>query len=184
MIAELTPALYTTDYVIGSGHAISVNSDYIERALLYFQWINCNYEARNIILYGIEGVHWNKTEEGTAQKTEQGVSKYSPASFSQATFFTTIPEAPKSLNSWDGLLESCMNASATKLLGFTPNNENIQNELAAINTVWNQYSKNITCGVSQDVLADMDVALEALKVGGLQAIIDEYQAQVDEWIAR
>ena len=182
VIAEKDPALYTTDYVIGSGHAISVNSDYVERALLFLQWINCNYEARNIFVYGIEGTHWNKTEEGTAQKTEQGLNKYSPSSFSQATFFTTIPEAPKPLNAWDGLLESCQTASATKLLGFTPNNDNIQNELAALNTVWSQYSKNITCGVSQDILADMETALEAMKVAGLQTIIDEYQAQVDEYI--
>ena len=184
VIRTKNPALYTTDFVIGSGHGISVNSNYVERSLLFLQWINCNYEARNLLLYGIEGVHWEKTAEGTVQKTECGTQKYSPASFSQATFFTTIPEAPKAIDSWDGLLKSCMTAEATNLLGFTPNNENIQNELAGINTVWAQYSKNIEHGLTEDPEADMAIAAEALKVAGLQTVLDEYQAQVDAWVGR
>ncbi len=182
VIRTHVPAVYTTDSVIGSGHAISVNSEHVERALLFLQWINTDFEARNIFCYGIEGTHWNLTKDGTVEKTEQGMNKYRPASFSQGTFFTTIPEAPKERNSWDGLLESCMSAKATPLLGFSPKTEAVETQIAAADTVWKQYSKNLECGMSKDPAADIATALEALNGAGLQDIIAEYQSQVDEFM--
>ncbi len=182
VIRTHVPAVYTTDSVIGSGHAISVNSDHIERALLFLQWINTDFKARNVFYYGIEGTHWNLTDEGTVEVTPQGMNKYRPSSFSQGTFFTIIPEAPKARDSWDGLLESCMKAEASPLLGFTPNNEVIETEIAAADVVWKQHEKKIIYGLSKDPEADMAAALEALNGAGLQNIIDEYQSQVDAFL--
>ncbi len=183
-ISTITEAIYTTDYIIGSGHAISTNSDYIERALLYLQWINCNSEARNILCYGIEGTHWNLTDEGSVERTDEGSSKYAPASFSQATFFTTIPESPKSVDSWDGLLESCSNASATPLLGFVVDNTAVETEVAAIDLIYSQYSRALMVGAFDgDAQAELASVLEQLNASGLDTVMEEYQSQVDEFLA-
>lgn len=155
VISTCVPAVYTTDSIVGSGNAISINSDHIERSLLFLQWINCNSEARDIFCYGVEGVHWNKTAEGTAERTEAGNTGYRPGNFAQGTFFTETPEAPKSLDSWDGLLESCMNAIATPLLGFTPDNSAIENELAATNMIWSQYSRAFMVGATENPEAEL-----------------------------
>lgn len=183
VISTCVPAVYTTDSIVGSGNAISINSDHIERSLLFLQWINCNSEARDIFCYGVEGVHWNKTAEGTAERTEAGNTGYRPGNFAQGTFFTETPEAPKSLDSWDGLLESCMNAMATPLLGFTPDNSAIENELAATNMIWSQYSRAFMVGATENPEAELAAALTELEAAGLNTIIDEYQAQVDEFLA-
>lgn len=183
MISTRIPAMYTTDSVLGSAHAISVNSDYVERALLYLQWINCNSEARNIFCYGIEGTHWNKTDEGTVERTDRGATKYNASSFSQATFFTVIPEAPKALDSWDGLLKSCMEATATPLLGFTPNNEMIENEISSVSAIAAQYERALRVGAVDDPAAAIAQARDGVMSAGMQAIIDEYQTQVDEFMA-
>lgn len=182
-IREYLPPIYATDFVLGSCHAISVNSKYVDRAVLFLQWINCDFDARNTFVYGIEGTHYNLTDEGTVEVTERGTNKYRPAMFSQATFFTTIPEAPKPLNSWDGLLQACLEAKATPLLGFTPNNELVENELAQLNTTYKQYERALNCGAVADPAAELARVLDEMNATGLQDVIDIYQEQVDEFLA-
>jgi putative aldouronate transport system substrate-binding protein len=183
VIRTKNAAVYSTDSILGACNAISVNSENVERALLYFQWLNCNSTARTMYCYGIEGTHWNYTDEGTVERTAEGSAKYQPSSFSQGTFFTVVPESPKSLDSWDGLLESCVNATATPLLGYTPDLEEYNTQIAALSTAWSEYSKVITTGNSKDLEADVASALDALYAAGLQTVIDGVQAQVDEFLA-
>ena len=59
----------------------------------------------------------------------------------------------------------------------------IENELAAINSVSAQYDRALRVGAVDDVAAEVSNVLNALQGAGLQSIIDEYQSQVDAFLA-
>ncbi len=179
----MTTPVLTTDGVIGGGNAISTNSKYVERSVYFMQWINLNVKARNIFAYGIEGTHWNMNPEGNVTRTEAGTTNYLPAAWPQGTFFTQYVEAPHPANNWEGLLKTCLSSEATPLLGFVPDNSKVETEIAGVDLIWAQYSRALSCGSVEDPAADLANVLEQLKASGLDNIIQEYQAQVDAFLA-
>ena len=74
-------------------------------------------------------------------------------------------------------------AWAPPLYGFTPSNVNVMNEYAAVSNVVSQYKDVLNFG---DVDPDSGVYeqfLSDLESAGINAIIADYQAQADEWLA-
>lgn len=73
-------------------------------------------------------------------------------------------------------------AWAPPLYGFTPSNENVQNEAAAVSNVVDQYLKPLTYGdVNPDEVYPQ--FLEALKAAGIDKIVADYQTQANDWLA-
>ncbi|MBO5034460.1 MAG: extracellular solute-binding protein [Oscillospiraceae bacterium] len=67
------------------------------------------------------------------------------------------------------------------LYGFTPDPSKVSNEIAAVSNVVDQYLKPLTYGdVNPDELYPQFI--DALKAAGIDNIIADYQAQVDEWV--
>ncbi len=181
VIRTKNPAVYTVDSAIGACNAISYQSENVERALLWFQWINCNNTARDIYCYGIEGKHWNKTAEGVIERTEEGNTNYRVSAFSQGSFFTMTPEVPNTADVYLGLLQSCVEAPVTVLQGFAGDASEVETQIASVDTVWTKYQRSLNCGVYEDVDAQIATILEELRGAGLDEIIAEYQSQVDEF---
>ncbi len=176
-------AYYTTDSVLGACNAISYQSENIERALLWFQWINCNSTARDIYAYGIEGKHWNKNANGVVEKTDAGNNKYAVSAFAQATFYTLTPQAPNKIDGYSKLLENCIQAPPSLLLGFTADTTEVETQIAAQNLIWSKYSNILYRGGYEDPDAQIAKILEEFKGAGLDEVKAEFQSQVDKFLA-
>ena len=83
---------------------------------------------------------------------------------------------------WEQTKEWNKTGVKSKAYGFVFNTAPVSNEIAAVQNVYDQYKMSLECGVvdPEETLKEMN---EQLYAAGLQAIIDEKQAQLDKWAA-
>lgn len=172
--------VYTTGGIQGSIQAISPNSKNKERALQYIEYMNVNRDYRNMLAYGIEGKTWEKTPEGSAKRIGDD---YMPAAFSQAAFFTMLPEAPSPADMFDNLKSVMDNAKASPLIGFIPDISSVSTEITACNAIIEPVKKEFLTGTVKDVDAKVKETLDKLNGVGYAKIKETIQSQVDAFIA-
>lgn len=171
--------LYSTGTIRGSQNAISANSKYKVEALKYLELCNTDPVMRNMLAYGVEGTDWTDNGDGTITRTE---NCYSPATYSQATFFTMKPVAPNTADQWTMVQEWNEKAAASVLLGFSFDTANVSNEIAACDLVMSRYEDELYTGTVDPAVAVPALYAELTKAG-LETIRTELQAQIDAWLA-
>lgn len=182
-IASKYGPVLTTSGIQGSMNAIGASSSKVESSLKILQLANVDSTFRNMLAYGIEDTHWEETAEGTARLLD--TESWSPMHFSVATFFTMMPVEGVPVNMWTDLKVVSDNAFASPLIGFVPNLDSITNEYAACKNVADIYKAQLLTGNNggvgvENLVAQME---KDLNDNGLQKIIEEVQAQVDEFMA-
>ena len=185
-ISRFNGPYLSTASIRGSMNAINVKSKNIDLALKYQELVNTDLEYRDILRYGVTGVHWNKTADGLALRTDQGRSGYQPWPFSQGSYSLSTVEAAEGVdvdpNMWDVIFDGYKDAKATKTIGFSFDPINVETELAACSAAWKKYTDGFATGTF-DPDVEMPKALNELNASGLQKIIDDCQAQLDTFIA-
>ena len=86
------------------------------------------------------------------------------------------------VNIWDIYAEYNANTAKSQAFGFMFNSVPVETEIAQLNSVYEQYYKDVAFGVIDidQGIADFN---KALYDAGLQKVIDEKQRQLDEWLA-
>ena len=185
-ISRFSGPYLSTASIRGSMNAINAKSKNVDLALKYQEFVNTNQEYRDILRYGIPGTHWNKTAEGLAQRTDQGRTGYTPWAFSQGSYSLSSVEAAEGVdvdpNMWNVIFDGYSEAKATKTIGFSFDPVNVETELAACSAAWTKFVDGFATGTLNPE-TDMPKVLAELNAGGLQKIIDECQAQLDDFIA-
>ena len=178
-------AMYNTT-IQASVQGVSATSQHPERALQVLELINNDHFAATTLRFGIEGVHYNHTEDGRV--TFEGATKGSDDWYNWygwqfgSTFVIDLPvDQPENL--WDLIRASNEVANQESNLGFCFNTENVTNEIAACTSVISEYDTVIGKGLVDDVDALVDEFIAKLQASGSQRIVDEAQAQLTEWRA-
>ena len=107
---------------------------------------------------------------------------YSPATYSQATYFTLYPVAPNAADQWDKVEEWNETAESSVLLGFNFDRTNVETEIANCSLIMSRYDKELYTG-TRDPEEAVPALYEELEKAGLETIREEYQKQIDEWLA-
>ncbi|NSW91633.1 MAG: ABC transporter substrate-binding protein [Firmicutes bacterium] len=170
--------VYSTSSIRGAMNAISAGSKYVDAALKYFEYINLNHEYRDMLAYGIKGVHYELTPEGTVNVIS---SNYCPPAWSQATFFTMTPTAPAPKNMWEMVKKEIDNAPGSPLLGFSLNVSGLETQIAACTTIVNKYITNLYTGAA-DPDVEIPKLMEELYAAGYKTIVENAQSQVDAFL--
>ena len=168
--------IYTTETIQGSMNAISVNSNYKEEALKVLQLMNTDSKFRDMCAYGIEGNHFEYTEDGFVNRLRDD---WVWPSYTQGTFFIMSNQVGTDPNQWDEVKKQ-NEAVPSTCLGFALDITNIQNEVSTVNTVWDKYKYDLLTGAS-DPEEVVPQCIEELKGAGLDTIIAEAQKQIDEF---
>lgn len=171
--------LYSTTSILGSVNAISVASKYKTEALKYLEFVNTDETMRNMLAYGIEGVDFTKNDDGTITRSE---NCYSPATYSQATYFTMYPVSPNPADQWTKVEEWNETAASSVLLGFNFDRSNVETEIANCSLVMDRYKKELYTG-TRDPEEAVPALYADLEKAGLETIREEYQSQIDAWLA-
>lgn len=159
-----------------------------EKAMQVLNEIFTNKELSNAICWGIEGEHYVKTGADDRQirypdgVTAETVTYNNDQNYAFGDFFggLYLEGTP------DNYDEICAAFNETKekdtYLGFSLDVSNIRTPLAAISAVINQYDPLLGCGaVDPEVV--LPEFLAALEGAGIQITMDEFQAQIDEYVA-
>ncbi len=182
VIQDWSGPIYSTGTILGSVNAIAASSKYKVEALKYLELMNTDNKIRDMFAYGIEGVHFKNNGDGTITFDDVKRPDYSPATYSQATFFNVSPIAPNSADQWTQVKEWNEKAEASVLLGFSFDRSKVETQIANVSAVDQKFMPEILTGAA-DGEKKIPEYYAALEKAGLNDIRVELQAQIDAWLA-
>lgn len=170
---------YSTRTIQGSFLSISAGCKNPEAALKVIELVNTDEYFRNLLAFGIEGTHYEKTGDNTIKKLND---KYEVPAYTQGTFFNMYVQDPNPADQWEKLKELQETAFASPVLGFTFDSSSVQNQISACANIEAKYGSSLITGSAnpEELLPQM---IKELNSAGYQDIIAEAQRQVDEFLA-
>ena len=161
-----------------------------ERSMKLLELMNTakGKELYNILTFGIEGTHYEKTEKENVINwlgaSAPGVSSDDPYGFNNWAIGNIFNgyETQFDTEGWNDYIKNDVNVNATPspLIGFTLDTAPIKLELAQYSSIMKEY-EYVTFGTNdnwKDLIAERDAKL---KKAGSDKIVEEVRRQVEEW---
>jgi putative aldouronate transport system substrate-binding protein len=181
---SLSKKSLTTTNSTGCMQAISSTSKKPERALMFLELINTDEKLSNMINYGIEGIHYEKTGTNTISQIPLQYGKYNPGTswlFGNQLIAYSLEGSPAAVSEKE-VKEYVNTAVASPLLGFSFNAESVQSQTTKLSSIIEKYYNDLCLGkINPSVyLPKMN---SELKKAGLQKVLSEMQKQVNAFKA-
>ena len=178
---ELAAPFVITSNLMSTLSCISRTSKKPERAMMFLELMNTDKELYNMMCFGIEGTHYNKTGENRIELIPD--SGYAPnCSWMFGNQFNAylLPTQPDDV--WEQTIELNNSADTSKFLGFVFDPEPVANEVAQCLSVVKEYTPGLITG-SVDADKFIPEFNAKLKGAGVDTIVAEKQKQLDAWRA-
>ncbi len=184
---DLTEPTITTGDASGSMLAISKTSKHPELAMQVINLLHSDVYFNNLINYGIEGVHYVKTDKEGIIDLPPGVDPakigYRPgAQWQLGNQFLNYLYKTEDPDKWQKFKDFNSKGIKSPALGFSFDPTNVQTEIATTSTVATQYFTALSSG-SVDPEAVIPKFLKELEAAGVNKIIEEKQKQLNEFLA-
>lgn len=176
-------------------HTNAVNADLLcvanaskdkKKAFQFMNWTYTSGEFNDLINWGVEGTDWVLTDDGMASYpdgiTAQNASYHNDFGFIYPNQFAGHPWVGNPTDIWAQYEKYNAETTPSKAFGFTFNSLPVSTEIAQLNSVYEQYYKDIAFG-AVDIDAKIKEFNDALYAAGLQKVMDEKQSQLDTWLA-
>jgi len=166
-----------------NGTSIHATSKNAERALMFIDLMQNDPELHNLIMLGIEGVHYNKVGDDKYEATDKnpnftGFSNWdfnSPLNRDNVDF---PQEASDLAKGWESMVYHY------PLETFVFDNSNVKTEIANVGNVMLRYAIPLEYGVVKDVDKGIAELNQQLKAAGVDKIQQEMQSQIDAFLAK
>ncbi len=165
--------------------SVGANSKHPKKAVEFIKLINSNADLYNLLIWGIEGVHYNLDEQGRVVVTELGgtskVSNLGAGGWKFGNQFNSYPSSTQEADVYE-LTEKLNNeADKSPMLGFVPNTDFISNELANITNASAEFKARTLYG-TDDPANWFDEYVQKMEQSGVQKVKEELQKQYDEFL--
>ncbi len=196
--SEIMETRITNASARGAMTAVNKNSKNPEKAVALLNLINTDEYLRNLLNYGIEGVHYTK-EPATAEELKAAEGKpytydvkvklneekrkdYSVPYWVQGGLFNTYVLVNEPLDKWATFKEFNDNSIEVPSFGFDFNLQPVNTQVAGFRNVLDEFGKPLYTGSvdPEEYLPQLQKKLDATGVG---RVIEEMQKQFDEWHA-
>lgn len=172
--------------------SIPITSANPEKAMQALNYIYQNPEAAWIIEFGLEGEEYEVVGEQDGLKQikyladdVQSLPYYMPYGiWGNVLEWPAVDPLPINYGEKKQALDDAMPEDRkSPAFGYYFDQEPVTSEVAAVNTVIEQYTPSLNCGAinPEEALPEF---IEALKAAGMDKIIAEQQKQLDEWAAK
>lgn len=170
------------------GVGIAANCKHPEAAMKWVNMLFADSDMTTTLNYGVEGVHWQKRDDGCieyCEGIEPGNSGWETAfnwlmgNSGVSYVFNTVNDDPDYNKKQ---LEYNKNAEVSFAYGFEFNPEPVEIQMAAVDNVVAKYQRALETG-SVDVDEVLPVFLAEMKEAGVDDIIAEAQRQLDEFLS-
>lgn len=162
--------------------AINVNSKHPEAAMKLLNLVYTDKEIFNELLFGLEGEHYTKTGDNSAEPIGEGGSyKYNLSSYAWkfGNQFNAWYLPGQEEGVWEATDQLNKEAVVSPLRGFTFDPSNVQSELAQLGAVVKEYANGQFTAKDIDAyIAERNAKMEQ---AGLHAVMEEVQRQIDAW---
>lgn len=176
---QASEAFVTSDSTQGGMMVVNVATQHPEEALTFLTAVNTDPEVRNLLKYGIEGIHYTLTENDQVEIISDA---YRGIPYTQGNWFilkTCVGESP---DKWDTYRTFNENAVTSPLLGFNPDYSSCEAAYTAVSQVYDKYYEALMTG-SVDPEEYLPALTAELNKAGMEALCSTIQAQVNAWLA-
>lgn len=181
VIIPISEAYTATSSMTSSLNAISRTSKNPEMAMQLLNLVNTDAALYNMLCFGIEDVHYTLNEEGKVVTDDS--KGYNPnVDWMFGNQFNGLLRDGQNDDDWEKTREMNDAAVQSRILGFAFDSTSVTNEMAAVNSVVDQYALSLETG-AVDPEAVMPEFLEKLEAAGGDKIVEEMQSQLDTWLA-
>lgn len=176
---QVTQSYVNLESVRGGIMAVSGRTRYPEECAAFLNCLNTDPEVRNLVNYGIEGTHYELTEEDQVKILD---SDYAGVQYTQGNWFilkTVVGDPP---DKWDVYKKFNREAVRSKSFGFIPsvNDPTVSKQIKAVSTVTNKYYSALMTGtVDPEVI--LPRFLDELENAGISKLQETFQRQLDKW---
>ncbi|MEG1149485.1 MULTISPECIES: ABC transporter substrate-binding protein [Bacillota] len=182
-VVPVARPIVATTSTMGSMHAVSITSQNPGKAVAFLNLLNTDPYVKNLLTYGIEGEHYEKTGDNSIKFLDASAN-YRMPSYTLGNHFIGYTVDPDPVDKWEKFKEFNTTCEVAPLFGFSFDGEPVKNQLAAVKNVSQQYYSQVFTGSVADVEGVLKVFNEKLYQAGLQAIMDEMQSQIDAFISQ
>ena len=159
-------------------HAVSSTSQDPERAVMFLELLNTDKYLFNLIAYGIEGIHYQKTGDDAITLLDNSYH-IEPYTFGNTKLSYTLSSYSKTISKD---IEK-FNASPiiSPLLEFNFNPEPVKNEIEKITEVTEEFEGPLFVGAVDPEIYLLKI-IQKYKQAGLDKVMGEQQNQLDTWL--
>lgn len=177
--SQVSDSIVTTESTQGGLMAVNAKTKYPEQCLQFLSAVNTDPVVRNLLNYGIEGVHYTLTEEDQVQMIS---TAYRGVPYTQGNWFILKTSVGEKLNKWELYQEFNENTLESPLLGFTPDYSSCQQEFKAVSLVYEKYYAPLATG-TVDPSIYVPKLQEELKAAGVEKLQITLQHQINDYLA-
>ena len=169
----------TSTSALGSAYSIASYTENIDACMKFFDALYSNSELADLCLYGIEGVNYNRLDDGSCEKIADTGYKFD--TWATSNVMTVSLENTDSADKKQQYADFNASAKDSILMGFVFDRSNVEAEYAACNAIKAEYQKMVEMGfMGEDGLQEYSDALDG---AGVQVVLDELNAQLAEFFA-
>lgn len=181
---DITRPVMSNRETTGALLAIPAASKNPERAFLFIEALYTDAKLRNMLNFGIEGVHYKVNADGRITQTQEGIDRFNLGpGWRYGDQFKDLLLDNEDLDKWEKFKKFNDEGLVLNSLGFVFNEEPVSTESSACKTVVGTYSRQLQCGA-----VDVDPIIakfeKELKDSGVDKLIAEMQSQYDAWRAK
>ncbi|MHC5268589.1 ABC transporter substrate-binding protein [Enterococcus sp. LJL98] len=182
ILKPLNNAYKTTGFARVGMHAISASSKKQEEAMKLMNYVNTDKEVADLLVYGIEGQHYDRNEDGSITMTN--TKDYYQGAWALLDCYlisSTTPVTDESEKNAKIAQDFQSDAPESPILGFSFDSSNFRTEMASISSILDQYLPSLKTGTMdpEKVLPEM---LDKIDKAGNPRMQEEAQRQYEEWL--
>ncbi|MBO5197952.1 MAG: ABC transporter substrate-binding protein [Lachnospiraceae bacterium] len=161
--------------------AMNVNSERPEAAMKLFNCVYTDEEVFNMLLFGIENVHYKKVADNRAEFVENTKYSMSSKAWEIGNQFLAWYIPGQADGTWEETDQMNKNSIVSPLQGFIFDSTGVQAELAQIAAVITEYENYMY--TAEDLEKTHKEYFEKLKTAGRDTVLEELKKQIEEWKA-
>ena len=169
------------------GYGVPVTSENPEKALELLNLMWTDKEFMDTLAWGIQGQDWVLDEDGMGEYPEgkDNNSVYHLQDFMLGNCLEVTPWLGEDKEIRQHAREANENLEVSKYLGFSVDTTPVAQQMAACKLVFDQYAPTLNSGAAGDNVRELVADfVDKMYGAGMQDIIDEFQAQLDEFLAQ
>ena len=156
--------------------AVNASSKHPEEAAKFLELLHTDKYLFNLIAYGIEGKHYEKTDDSHIKVTD---NSYSQPTWAISNLFNSYLLEGQPDDLWEQTKKINDNAKRSPLLGFVPDTDPVKLEVANCNAALDEYLDVVCEGLmSHDTYTAF---ISKLKAAGCDKIIGNVNDQMKSW---
>lgn len=183
VVSTYADPVLSTQTALGSMACISASSAHPLEALKFLELVNTDTALRDMLAYGEEGVNFEYVEAFGEQRVHKINNDWTLAAYTQGKTIHMTPDDTSEVNPYvDEILVQNENAIRSPAMGFSFDNTNVADKIAACQSIFQEYKGIIHTGTG-DVEANVAAMMDAMRASGFDDVVAEVQAQLDAYLA-